>query len=180
MKRAAFLDRDGVVNRSIIENSVPRPPRNFEELEILDGVIEALSLLRKNDIIPVVITNQPDVARGATTKAEVDSLNNRISQLTGIESFYTCIHDDLDNCRCRKPLPGLILKSENQLGLDRTRSFLVGDRWRDIEAGQSVGLKSYFIDYSYPGRQPKMPFVRVTSLLSAIQIELGEKYAAES
>ena len=149
---------------------------NFEELEILDGVVEAIELLKKFDIIPIVITNQPDVARKTTTVSEVNHLNSTIGTLTGISNFYTCFHDDSDLCGCRKPLPGLILRSERELEIDRESSFLVGDRWRDVEAGQSVGLKSYFIDYSYAEKRPNMPYVRVFSLLSAVQIELGEEY----
>ena len=179
MRKAVFLDRDGVLNRSILIEGVPKPPSCIGDVEILDGVVEAIHILKKHEFVPVVVTNQPDVARGATTQTEVEAINSYIGAATKIQHFYTCFHDDEDHCKCRKPLPGLILRASNDLKLSVNDSFMVGDRWRDIAAGQSAGCQAFFIDYSYPEKLPTIPYRTVSSLLQAVQILTGEPSAAK-
>jgi D-glycero-D-manno-heptose 1,7-bisphosphate phosphatase len=173
MRKAVFLDRDGVINKSLVIEGIPNPPSGINEIEILEGVVEAVQLIKKMDYIPVVFTNQPDVARGKTTQHKVNEINSHISKKTSLVFFYTCFHDDLDDCKCRKPKPGLILRAAKELDLDINQSFLVGDRWRDIQAGQLVGCKTFFIDYSYNEKQPDLPFTRVSSLLEATMLILN-------
>lgn len=178
--RGAFLDRDGVVNKCFLQSGIPIPPRNCDEVFILDGVIAAVNTFRKNGIIPVVVTNQPDVRRGITTKEEVESINEMIRQLTRIEYFYVCFHDNLDNCKCRKPGTEMLLNAARDLRINLNTSFIVGDRWRDIAAGQSLGIKSYFIDNSYLEIQPEPPFTRVSSLWEVAQIEIGGQHVPKN
>jgi len=170
--KAAFLDRDGVINRSQLVDGVPKPPKSLSEVEILDGVIESIQLLKRCGYIPVVITNQPDVARGQAQEKDINTIHSYISSVVRIDHFYSCFHDDSDKCGCRKPAPGLIYKAVEELQIDLSNSILIGDRWRDIQAGQTAGCKSYFIDYSYPEKQPENPFIRVSSLLEAAQLVL--------
>lgn len=174
MRRAVFLDRDGVVNQSVLIDGKPHPPHSPSEIIILDGVVEAIRILKKNGFLPVVVTNQPDVARGATSQKQVNAINKLIEKYTNIEYFFTCFHDDTDRCKCRKPLPGLIQQASLKLNIDLRDSYLVGDRWRDIEAGQAVGCQTFFIDYSYEEKQPKMPFIKVSSLIEAANLITGE------
>ena len=169
---AAFLDRDGVVNEAYILNGKPYPPKDLSELKIVDGVKESLEMLDLFGYIPIVITNQPDIARGSQTWFELEKIHAKIRALTGITHFYVCPHDDADLCECRKPAPGLILKAAQELTLDLQSSFLVGDRWRDIEAGNNMGLKSYFVDRSYQERRPTAPYIPVKSLFEAVSLEL--------
>jgi D-glycero-D-manno-heptose 1,7-bisphosphate phosphatase len=178
MKRAVFLDRDGVLNRSMLVDGVPKPPSSVDDVEILEGVIEAIRILKNCDLVPVVVTNQPDVARGQITKFIVNEINAHIGNVVGVENFYTCFHDDNDFCKCRKPAPGLIIQAAYDLDLDLNGSFMVGDRWRDISAGQSVGCVTYFIDYSYPEPAPNVPFRRVSSLLEAAKHIKGDQDVA--
>jgi D-glycero-D-manno-heptose 1,7-bisphosphate phosphatase len=178
MKRAVFLDRDGVLNRAVLVDGAPKPPTSIAEVEILDGVCEAIQILKRNEFLPVVVTNQPDVARGLASKNQTNAINSFIGKCVSIEFFYTCFHDESDFCVCRKPLPGLIHLAAVDLNIDVTTSFLVGDRWRDIEAAQAAGCRSFFIDYSYPEKTPSLPFTRVLSLLQAVQIIVGGKYGA--
>ena len=103
------------------------------------------------------------------------ALHKEISSLTCIENFYVCPHIDSDNCKCRKPKPGLLLKAAEDLNLDVRKSYMVGDRWRDVGAGQSAGCKNFFIDYNYSEKRPVEPFVTVSSLLQATEIILGDK-----
>ena len=179
MKRAAFLDRDGVINRAILVKDIPRPPNTIQEVMILEGVSEAITLLKKHGFIPVVITNQPDVARGIIGLDTLTNINKFLGTSLGIENFYVCIHDDIDKCLCRKPATGLIERAATELNLDITNSFLVGDRWKDIEAGQKLGCTNFFIDYSYPERQPVIPFTRVSSLLEAVEIMTGVNHGTK-
>lgn len=174
MKRAVFLDRDGVLNRSILVDGVPTPPISISEIQILEGAIEAVQILKENNFVPVVVTNQPDVARGKISESQVNEINAYIGAASNIKHFYTCFHDDDDLCECRKPKPGLIYRASSELGLDIRNSFLVGDRWRDISAGQAAGCRAFFVDYSYLEKSPNMPFTRVLSLLEATMKILGE------
>jgi len=179
VKRAAFLDRDGVINKAKLVQGAPRPPKSVDEVVILDGVFEAITRLKRHNFIPVIITNQPDVARGKILLSSVTEINEFIGNSLGIEHFYVCTHDDQDLCACRKPSTGLIDRAISDLNIDVANSFLVGDRWKDIEAGQKSGCTNFYIDYSYPERQPKTPFTQVSSLLEAVNIVTGAKNAAK-
>ncbi len=179
MKRAAFLDRDGVINKANLVQGVPRPPTSVDDVVILDGVSEAITRLKEHNFVPVVITNQPDVARGRILHRTVTEMNEFIGNSLGIEHFYVCTHDDQDFCSCRKPSTGLIDRAVSELNLDVANSFLVGDRWKDIEAGQKSGCTNFFIDYTYPEKQPNTPFTQVSSLLEAVNIMIGAKNAAK-
>ena len=174
MNKAAFLDRDCVINASILVEGTPKPPKSVGEVVILDGVIEAIQLLRLNGYIPVVVTNQPDVARGSSSIELVQDINRSIGMNTSIHHFYTCFHDDSDDCKCRKPKPGLILRAAKELDIDLSKSFMVGDRWKDIAAGLKAGVTCYFIDHSYGERRPDPPFIRVSSLVEAANLVIGE------
>ncbi len=174
MKPAVFLDRDGVINKAFIVNGIPTPARAIEQLQIIPKVEDALNELRQMGFEIVVVTNQPDVSRGELSKEMVESLHQRLRLDLDIQHFYTCLHDDFDDCYCRKPKPGLLNLAAADLGIDLTQSFMVGDRWRDISAGQSAGCRCFFINYNYSERQPEMPFIEVSSLFDAVQIILEE------
>jgi D-glycero-D-manno-heptose 1,7-bisphosphate phosphatase len=179
MNRAVFLDRDGVINRSILVNGVPKPPLTIEDVEILEGAVYAIKILKAHGFIPVVITNQPDVARGKVSRLQVEVINRYLAAATSISYFYSCFHDDIDGCSCRKPAPGLINTAAADLDIDIPNSYLVGDRWRDIAAGQAAGCPSLFIDYSYQERTPEKPFRKVSSLEEAAKFIIGAQYGAE-
>jgi D-glycero-D-manno-heptose 1,7-bisphosphate phosphatase len=164
---AIFLDRDGVLNRTMFRNGRPIPPQSLGELEILPGVAEALSNLKAAGYALVVVTNQPDVARGVTTRAMVEDLHRFLAEQLPIDEFRVCLHDDCDSCECRKPKPGLLLAAPHY---DVGRSVMVGDRWRDVDAGRAAGCRAtILIDYGYDEAIPNEPTVRVASLLEASQ-----------
>jgi len=154
-RRAVFLDRDGVVNRAIVRQGRPYPPETLGELEILPGAAEALARLKTLGFVLIIVTNQPDVARGDQRRDVVEAINDQISSSLPIDDILVCFHDDADRCDCRKPLPGLILQGAAAHAVDLSSSFLIGDRWRDIAAGRAAGLRSIFIDYGYAERQPE-------------------------
>jgi D-glycero-D-manno-heptose 1,7-bisphosphate phosphatase len=171
--RAVFLDRDGVINRAVLRAGRPYPPASVAELVILPGVGQALARLKAQGYVLVVVSNQPDVARGVTALAQVEALHAVLRARLPLDEMLTCVHDDADGCACRKPAPGLILAAARRLGLDVTGSHLVGDRWRDIEAGRRAGCRTFFVDHGYDEPAPQAPDHRVRSLLEASQIILG-------
>ena len=169
MKKAIFLDRDGVINKTVLVNGIPKPPDTITEVKILAGVTQALKLLEDAKFEIVVVTNQPDVARGFVTQEFVEETNKYLEQKLGIKHFYICYHDDHHKCECRKPNPGLLLRAARDLDLDLSTSFMVGDRWRDVAAGQAAGCQCYFIDYGYTEKSPISPYTQVYSLFQAVQ-----------
>lgn len=169
--RAVFIDRDGVINRAPVRQGKPYPPASVEALEIIEGTAEALQRLHDAGFRLIVVTNQPDVARGTTPRSIVEAIHDRMRATLPIDEYLTCYHDG-DACECRKPRPGALLDAARRHRLDLKRSFLVGDRWKDIEAGQRGGCKCYFIDYGYAERQPSGDYVRVRSLIEAVGLIL--------
>ena len=174
MNKAVFLDRDVVINRAMVRDGKPYPPVNLAALEILPGVGAAMQLLHDAGWLLIVVTNQPDVARGTTPRTEVEAINNYLQQCLPIDEFRTCYHDSSDGCECRKPLPGAILAAAKIYDIDLTASYMVGDRWRDTEAGERAGCKTIFIDYGYAEKQPDNVTYRVQSLVEATNIILGK------
>jgi D-glycero-D-manno-heptose 1,7-bisphosphate phosphatase len=173
-RRAVFLDRDGVLNRAVVRDGKPYPPANLQELEILAGVPEALTALHDGGFMLIVVTNQPDVARGTTPMSVVEEINTYLASCLPIDEFRTCYHDSGDGCDCRKPLPGALQVAAKQHGIDLGTSYLVGDRWRDTEAGRQAGCRTVFIDYGYAEKQPQSFDFRVDSLENAAQIILWD------
>jgi len=146
---AVFLDRDGIINRALVRDGKPYPPARLDELEILPGSVTSLSRLADSGYILIGVTNQPDVARGTQSREMVESFNALIQSRLPVREIFVCYHDNVDHCDCRKPKPGLILQATDKYGLDLSSSWMVGDRWKDIAAGQAVGLKTIFVDYHY-------------------------------
>lgn len=172
MRPAVFLDRDGVIIRAILRDEKPYPPASSEELEILPGVPEALIALKDAGYWLVVVTNQPDVARGTTSRELVESMNDWLKSKLPLDAVLTCFHDRVDQCDCRKPKPGLLFTAARDFGINLPASFMVGDRWRDVVAGQKAGCRTFFIDYGYDEKQPESYDFRVESLLEAVKIIL--------
>ena len=164
LKRAVFLDRDGVINRAVVRDRKPYPPASIRELELLPGVADALQRLKRAGYVLVVVTNQPDVARGTTPKEAVSAIHDHLMATLPIDEVRVCYHDDSDGCECRKPKPGLLLQAPRY---DLGASVMVGDRWRDIEAGQRAGCRaSVLVDYNYDEAGCR-PDQRVASLSEA-------------
>ena len=166
-ERAVFLDRDGVLNAAVVRQGRPYPPIRVDDLEILPGVRPALEDLKRAGFLLVVVTNQPDVRRGAQTRAAVDAIHDRLRAELPIDAIYCCFHDDDDACGCRKPAPGMLLEAARERGIDLAASFMVGDRWRDVEAGAAAGCRTVFVDYAYSERRPQTFDRNVSSLAEA-------------
>jgi transaldolase len=169
MNRAAFLDRDGVINRTVVVNGRPYPPASLETLEILPGVPEAIRIFRHAGFRVLVVTNQPDVATGRQSRAVVEAMHAYLRSRLDIDDIFVCYHTDAHGCACRKPRPGMLLQAAEEWSLDLAESFMVGDRWRDVEAGRRAGCKAIWVrgeeDYDEP--PPQAPDGVARSLLEA-------------
>ena len=167
--RAVFLDRDGVLNEAVVRHGRPYPPKTPAEVVITDGAAQALAQLKQAGFLLLVVTNQPDVARGTATRSDVDEINRSLSEHLPLDGFFLCCHDDLDHCECRKPKPGLLFEAVAKHNIDLRGSFMIGDRWRDIDAGHAAGCSTILIDYGYAERGPtSVPDATVTSLQQAV------------
>ena len=172
-KPAVFLDRDGVLNRSFARNGCLVPPASVSELELLDDVAHACQTLHDAGFLLVMVTNQPDVARGTQRRDIVESINATLKQWLPLDDVRVCYHDDSDRCGCRKPAPGLLIEAAAEWGIDLEGSFLVGDRDRDIEAGRRAGCRTFLI-HSQPGDPVNgTPGRRVRSLAEAATLILS-------
>ena len=172
--RAVFLDRDGVLNRAVVREGRPYPPASVAEVAILPGVVEALQRLKVAGFVLIVVSNQPDVARGTTSKVTVEAINAYLAERLPIDRFIMCYHDSSDGCNCRKPSPGMLFAGAKEFDVDLAASFMVGDRWRDIEAGIAAGCKTIFIDYGYDEKRPQSYDYRVFSTEEAVMTILKE------
>jgi D-glycero-D-manno-heptose 1,7-bisphosphate phosphatase len=167
-RRAVFLDRDGVLNRAVVVDGTPLPPTSVEDLEVLPGVEQACRELHDAGLMLIVVTNQPDVARGTQTMTEVKALNDELAARLPLDEFRVCVHDDEDECECRKPAPGMLLDAAREHEIDLAASVMVGDRWRDVEAGQRAGCATVFVDWGYSERSPEAPDLTVRALEEAV------------
>ncbi len=123
----------------------------------MPGAAGELGRLGELGFLLIVVTNQPDVARGKTSRATVEEIHAGLARELPIDDFLVCFHDDGDECPCRKPRPGLLLEAARKHSVELEGSYMIGDRWRDIEAGQAAGTKTVWIDYGYAERAPAAP-----------------------
>jgi D-glycero-D-manno-heptose 1,7-bisphosphate phosphatase len=144
MKRAVFLDRDGVINQKAPEGQYVT---RWEDMEFLPSVHEAVRLLNQAGFFVVVVSNQRCVAKGLITTVQLDSLHARMGrefEAAGarLDAIYYCPHEYVPACSCRKPQPGMLLDAAREHEIDLTRSWMIGDSGHDVEAGRSAGCRT--------------------------------------
>lgn len=175
---AVFVDRDGTLNVQSVRDGNPFPPQRVEDFRLYDGVPEACRALHAAGYVLVVATNQPDVGRGTISLSAVEAmhaeLRRQIPEIARIEACYApgqgLPHPD---DRRRKPEPGMLLDAARDLKLDLARSWMIGDRWRDIDCGQRAGVRTVFIDFSYAEELRAAPDFKVKSFAEAARIILA-------
>ena len=168
VRRAIFLDRDGVLNEAVVREGKPYPPDTASAVRLVDGAIEMLPRLKQLGFLLLVVTNQPDVARATQTIAEVEAINDVLRAVLPLDDFFMCLHTG-DGCDCRKPKPGLLLQAAERYGLSLPDCYMIGDRWRDIDAGAAAGVPGVWINYGYAERGPgATPVVEVRTLREAV------------
>lgn len=170
---AVFLDRDGVINKTFWRDGKSRSPSCVEDFSFFDGVPEAAAALRRAGFKLVVVTNQPDVARGWLTRDAVDAMNALVQKELGTDCVKACFHLDEHGCVCRKPKPGMLLEAASELKIDLQASFMVGDRYTDVEAGRAAGCRTILIGAG-EGEPTCQPDWRASSLFEAAQLIVNE------
>lgn len=165
--RAVFLDRDGVISRSMIRNGRPYAPTSLEDFEFLPGVGPAIQTLKDAGYRVIVVTNQPDVATGVQSRETVEAMHKKLRSEFPVDDIKVCLHVDADGCNCRKPKPGMLLEAALEWQIDLCESFMVGDRWRDVAAGKAVGCKTILVQADYDEQEAESPDAVVDSLPEA-------------
>jgi len=170
MRKAIFFDRDGVISKAILREDKPFSPRRFEEFEFIDGIKDVLERFQAEGFLNIVVTNQPDIARGLIQRKELEKMHNLIREELPVDDIFVCPHDEQDNCGCRKPKPGMVFEATQKWDIDLNASFMVGDTWKDIEAGKTAGCATILLDNSY-NKEIEADF-RAGDVVSAMKIIL--------
>jgi D-glycero-D-manno-heptose 1,7-bisphosphate phosphatase len=173
--RAVFLDRDGVINANVQRDGKPVAPTQLAEFHLLPGVEDAVRRLKAAGFTVIVCTNQPDVTNGRTSRAVVDDMHALVRSKLDVDDIKVCFHTDQDACACRKPKPGMLLAAACEHGVDLAQSYMIGDRWRDTEAGRAAGCRTIFIDYGCAQDGPNEPDHVAGSLPEAVDWVLGSR-----
>src|SRR5580658_485539 len=166
--KAVFLDRDGVLNEALVRDGKPFSPMTIAEVVVPPDVPEALVRLRRGGFRLIMVTNQPNIARGSQSRDAVCAINRHLQDLLRLDAVEFCEHDDADNCDCRKPKPGMLLRAAARDRVDLATSFLLGDRWRDIEAGRRAGCRTILIGSGYGEAQKSRPDVAAATVGEAV------------
>lgn len=172
--RAVFLDRDGVLLRPLVEDGKAYAPRTLAEAALVPGAARAVAELKAAGYKVVVVTNQPDVGAGRTPRAVVEAIHRRLRQDLALDAIEVCYHTDADGCTCRKPKPGMLKNAARRYGIDLSQSYMVGDRWRDVDAAKAAGCRALFVDHGYRERLRAAPDRKVGSLAEAVRVILGK------
>ena len=175
-QRAVFLDRDGVISRSLVRDGLPFAATNLNDFEILPEAAPACQHLKQEGFLLIVVTNQPEVGRGTMKKETVEAMHARMCRELPLDRIEVCYHPGhgMSNCDCRKPKPGLLLKVALELNIDLAQSWMIGDRWRDIDCGFAAGCRTVFIDRGYAESLKHPPDFRAKDLMAAAAMILAK------
>jgi D-glycero-D-manno-heptose 1,7-bisphosphate phosphatase len=171
-----FLDRDGTLNEQVIRDGKPYPPQTVEEFRLFPNVQAACARLAAAGYVLVVATNQPDVGRGTQSQSVVEAMHAKLRQLipeiARVEVCYAPGTAGAPPDPRRKPEPGMLLHAARDLHLDLSRSWMIGDRWRDVDCGKRAGVRTVFIDFGYAEELKAAPDFTVPSFTAAAEIIL--------
>jgi D-glycero-D-manno-heptose 1,7-bisphosphate phosphatase len=172
--RAVFLDRDGVINRPVVRDGKPFAPGSLAEFELYPEAASACAAMKVAGYLLVVVTNQPDVGRGTQSRTVVEDMHAEMCRRLPIDRVEVCYDPgDGESSAYYKPAPGMLLRAAGELAIDLNASFMVGDRWRDVDCGTAAGCQTIFIDRGYNERLRCQPHFTVSSLLEAVRVILG-------
>jgi len=167
---AVFLDRDGVINPVVMRGGLSHSPLTREEFVLNEEAADVVQLLKSNGFLTIVVTNQPDIARGKLRQEDLDWMLDQVRQRCRVDDILVCSHDDGDTCACRKPLPGMIMNGARKWGIDLGKSFMIGDTWKDRDAAHAAGCRFILIDAPY--NQTVECYHRVAGLRDAERLVL--------
>ena len=180
VRRAVFLDRDGVINRCTVRDGKPYAPRRLSDFHLLPGAVRAVYRLKESGFVVIVVTNQPDIGNGLVDPGVVEAMHEKLRRRLPVDEIRVCPHRQDAGCACRKPKPGMLRQAARKWRIDATKSFLVGDRWSDIIAGQAIGCYTVFVDRGYSEPQRATPDSFVSSLPAAARLILSLKRRSPS
>jgi D-glycero-D-manno-heptose 1,7-bisphosphate phosphatase len=173
--RAVFLDRDGVINKCIVVDGKPFPPSGPDTFELIPETVEACARLKQAGFALIVVTNQPDIGRGTQKLEVLEAMHQIVKEKLPVDAIYVCTHGSDNECHCRKPKPGMLTDAATDLEIELETSFMVGDRWRDVDCGHSAGCRTVFIDYGYDEKLRQTPDATVKHLGEAADWILSQK-----
>ena len=174
-RRAVFLDRDGVLNRPVVRDGLPYPPDTVEEFDVYEDVPAGCKRLKEAGFLLVVATNQPDVGRGTQSREWVEAIHATMqAALPEIDRVEVCYEPGggAGSTVRRKPGPGMLLDAADALGISLAHSFMVGDRWRDVDCGNAAGCRTVFIDRGYKEALRQPPDWTVGSFAEVVEVIL--------
>lgn len=178
-RRAAFLDRDGVLNVPEFKNGRSYAPRRIEEFRLYPDAAESVSRLKAAGYAVIVVTNQPDVGLGLMSRETLTQMHRRLVRETGVDAVEVCTSPREAPCRRRKPEPGMLIDAALAGRIDLAASVMVGDRAGDVAAGRAAGCKTVFVDRGYDAEEPPTDQdATVASLHEAVDWILGADRAA--
>ncbi len=167
--KAIFFDRDGVLNRPIKRKNKPYSPLSLKKFIFLPNVKKTIDILSRKYLI-IVITNQPEVFRSKLSLKTLDKINIKIKKTLKVDDIFMCTHDDSEKCKCRKPKIGMLIKAKKKWNINLEKSYVVGDRWKDIEAGNKARCKTVFLDRDYDEQKPINYDYKIKTIYSLIKI----------
>lgn len=179
LRPAVFLDRDGVIVVPEFRDRRSFAPRRLQDFRFYPEAAASLQRLKRAGFLLAVITNQPDVGNGLIPRSEMDAMHETMTRELPVDAIKACLHGQADHCDCRKPKPGMILEAAMELGINLEKSFMVGDRSSDVEAGRAAGCKTVFIDLGYAEPAPSAPDHVVRSIVEAVDVIIATASTAQ-
>jgi D-glycero-D-manno-heptose 1,7-bisphosphate phosphatase len=173
VRRAVFLDRDGVLNRSEVRGGKPYAPRRLEDFRLLPGAADAVRDLKVAGFLVIVVTNQPDIGNGLMDSAVVQAMHAKLRARVPVDDIRMCPHRQDAGCACRKPRPGMLLAAAKRWNIDMRNSYMVGDRDGDISAGKAAGCRTVLVDRYYCEPRRAVSDKKVRSLAAAVRYILS-------
>jgi D-glycero-D-manno-heptose 1,7-bisphosphate phosphatase len=169
---AVFLDRDGVLAEAIVRaDGKAYAPTRVEDFAIVADAAEQVARLRAAGLLCILFTNQPELASGELSRADLDEMHRQLQAVAPLDDIYVCPHDKSEGCRCHKPATGMLDDAASKWGIDLAASYVIGDRWRDVEAGLAAGCYAILIERQYSAAS--QADLRVDTLAEAVDAVLG-------
>jgi D-glycero-D-manno-heptose 1,7-bisphosphate phosphatase len=178
-RRAVFLDRDGVIVIPEFREGRSFAPKRLEDFKFYPQAAVSLQKLKRAGFTLAVVTNQPDVGNGSIPRSEVEAMHEVMTRELPLDAVKVCFHGQAERCDCRKPKPGMILETARELGINLKKSFMVGDRNSDIQAGRAAGCATVFVDLGYAEAAPDAPDYVVHSIAEAADIIIETTLTAQ-
>ena len=173
LRKAIFFDRDGVLIEAPIVDKKPNSIKKLKQLKFCKGIKKICNYYKKNYHL-IMVTNQPDFHRKINSKKNINEINMYIKKKLNLNTIYVCFSDN-EKHKDRKPNPGMLNRARKRYNLDLTKSYMIGDRWRDIGAGNKANCKTIFIDRNYKEKSKFIPNYKIKRLSEIFSIIIKDE-----